>query len=267
MTSLWLTAITSRWASYLFTPNRATRRSQAFPPTLPIRSVSVLLLSWPVKALPMMLHSVQTLRSLFHSTRAYLHQTVRPGVPGNFSSSNLRALKTEFIHIQMVVSRDRSSTHAFRPVRSTITQATAVSGRTAALVRASQASTVKMRRRCVRMHTVMVSWTCRPDGFMMLIETVAFDDQTSTFIIPSGGGFEVIFCPAGRSTTILTTMSNELHQLHWYGKVTQWHMAEVAGIAVSRWSNDGAPLVPSRRRRRSLSALVAAATFAVWVRL
>lgn len=101
----------------------------------------------------------------------------------------------------------------------------------------------------------------------MLIKTVAFDDQTSTFIIPSGGGFEVIFCPAGRSTTILTTMSNELHQLHWYGKVTQWEMAEVASITVSRPSNDAAPLVPSRRRRRSLSALVAAAMFAVWVQV
>jgi len=97
---------------------------------------------------------------------------------------------------------------------------------------------------------------------MMLIEKLAFDDQTSTFIIPSGGGFEVIFCPAGRSTTILTTMSNELHQLHWYGKVTQWSSAEIEGITISRSSNDGVPLVQSRGR--SLSALVAAVAFVIW---
>ncbi len=96
---------------------------------------------------------------------------------------------------------------------------------------------------------------------MKLTEILAFDDQTSTFIIPSGGGFEVIFCPAGRSTTILTTMSNELHQLHQYGTVTQWQLAAGDGIAISR-SNDGAPIVQSTSR--SFSALVALVAFAVW---
>ncbi|KAF2431340.1 Osmotin, thaumatin-like protein, partial [Tothia fuscella] len=37
-----------------------------------------------------------------------------------------------------------------------------------------------------------------PDAY-----SYAFDDQTSTFIIPSGAGFIIIFCPGGRSTNIL----------------------------------------------------------------
>lgn len=32
-----------------------------------------------------------------------------------------------------------------------------------------------------------------------------YDDQTSTFIVPSGGGYEVIFCPGGRSTNIIAS--------------------------------------------------------------
>lgn len=47
----------------------------------------------------------------------------------------------------------------------------------------------------------------------------AFDDQTSTFIIPAGAGFEVIFCPGGRSTTILATSKAELTQLAQQGHV------------------------------------------------
>ena len=42
---------------------------------------------------------------------------------------------------------------------------------------------------------------------------VAFDDQTSTFIIPAGSGFEVVFCPGGRSTNILATEKNLLSSL------------------------------------------------------
>lgn len=53
--------------------------------------------------------------------------------------------------------------------------------------------------------------TCQPSEYSKNIKAVcpdaysyAFDDQTSTFIIPSGPGFQIIFCPGGRSTTILT---------------------------------------------------------------
>ncbi|KAK5074505.1 hypothetical protein LTR16_009025, partial [Cryomyces antarcticus] len=41
----------------------------------------------------------------------------------------------------------------------------------------------------------------------------SFDDQTSTFIIPAGAGFEVVFCPGARSTNILATEADKLSQL------------------------------------------------------
>ncbi|KAF2086348.1 Osmotin, thaumatin-like protein, partial [Saccharata proteae CBS 121410] len=47
-----------------------------------------------------------------------------------------------------------------------------------------------------------------PDAY-----SFAYDDQTSTFIIPSGAGFEIVFCPGGRSTNILATEGNQLRQL------------------------------------------------------
>lgn len=58
----------------------------------------------------------------------------------------------------------------------------------------------------------------------LLVENIAnfapaFDDQTSTFIIPSGAGFEVVFCPGARSTTILTTNRDKMLQLAQQGKV------------------------------------------------
>jgi beta-mannosidase len=52
-----------------------------------------------------------------------------------------------------------------------------------------------------------------------LTVTTAFDDQTSTFIIPSGAGFEVVFCPGARSTTILSTSRDEMLQLAQQGRV------------------------------------------------
>ena len=39
-----------------------------------------------------------------------------------------------------------------------------------------------------------------PDAY-----SYAYDDQDSTFTVPQGGGFQVIFCPGGRSTNILAT--------------------------------------------------------------
>lgn len=53
---------------------------------------------------------------------------------------------------------------------------------------------------------------CQPNYFSKAAKTVcpdaysyAYDDQDSTFIIPEGGGFQVIFCPGGRSTNIIAT--------------------------------------------------------------
>ena len=49
----------------------------------------------------------------------------------------------------------------------------------------------------------------------------AFDDQSSTFIIPSGAGFEVVFCPGARSTNILSTESEKMRQLAQSGHVSE----------------------------------------------
>ncbi|KAL7621173.1 hypothetical protein AAE478_008490 [Parahypoxylon ruwenzoriense] len=69
-------------------------------------------------------------------------------------------------------------------------------------------------------------WACEPGQYSYNAKAVcpdaysyAFDDQTSTFIIPNGGGWEVVFCPAGRSTNILATFTDELHKIAQTGQV------------------------------------------------
>jgi len=63
---------------------------------------------------------------------------------------------------------------------------------------------------------------------------LAFDDQTSTFIIPSGAGFEVIFCPGGRSTRILETSTDKLHQLAEWGFVSKDNQGQSNMISSAR---------------------------------
>lgn len=88
---------------------------------------------------------------------------------------------------------------------------------------------------------------------------VAFDDQTSTFIIPSGGGFEVIFCPPGRSSTILATMAAELHQLAQTGQVTAQMVSELRNSTVTK--NDGGVVSATRSQGLVLALAVTAAMF------
>ncbi|KAI9668635.1 MAG: hypothetical protein M1831_001074 [Alyxoria varia] len=68
--------------------------------------------------------------------------------------------------------------------------------------------------------------TCSPSAYSKAVKGVcpdaysyAFDDQTSTFIVPAGAGFEVVFCPGGRSTNILATQKQKLIQLAQEGHV------------------------------------------------
>ncbi|KAK3497646.1 thaumatin family-domain-containing protein [Neurospora hispaniola] len=58
--------------------------------------------------------------------------------------------------------------------------------------------------------------TVCPDAY-----SYAFDDQTSTFIIPNGGGWEVVFCPRGRSTNILRIFGEELRTIASGGGLTR----------------------------------------------
>ena len=66
-----------------------------------------------------------------------------------------------------------------------------------------------------------------PDAY-----SYAFDDQTSTFIIPSGGGWEVTFCPTGRSTNILKTFKSQLGALSEAGHVTDQIKADAMNITI-----------------------------------
>ncbi|KLU93154.1 hypothetical protein MAPG_12092, partial [Magnaporthiopsis poae ATCC 64411] len=64
-----------------------------------------------------------------------------------------------------------------------------------------------------------------PDAY-----SFAYDDHASTFIIPSGGGggWEVVFCPAGRSTDILSTFGSQMQHLAAGGNLTGQMLQEVA---------------------------------------
>lgn len=66
-----------------------------------------------------------------------------------------------------------------------------------------------------------------PDAY-----SYAFDDTTSTFIIPSGGGWEVTFCPEGRSTNILETFGAQLSELASTGHVTEGILSDARNLTV-----------------------------------
>ncbi|KAF2396276.1 Osmotin, thaumatin-like protein [Trichodelitschia bisporula] len=62
--------------------------------------------------------------------------------------------------------------------------------------------------------------TCSPSDYSKAAKSVcpdgysyAFDDKTSTFIVPGGAAFEVVFCPGGRSTNILSAEKDSVHDL------------------------------------------------------
>lgn len=102
-----------------------------------------------------------------------------------------------------------------------------------------------------------------PDAY-----SFAFDDQTSTFIIPSGGGWEVKFCPEGRSTNILATFHQQLQALGQGGKVTKAIKDDCMNITIIE---QGARKSGAERVRgeaggmgsRSLGALVVVVAWAV----
>lgn len=69
---------------------------------------------------------------------------------------------------------------------------------------------------------------CKPSTYSRNVKAVcpdaysfAFDDQQSTFIIPKGGGWEIIMCPTGRSTNILRQLSAEMYELASGGKLSE----------------------------------------------
>lgn len=92
-----------------------------------------------------------------------------------------------------------------------------------------------------------------PDAY-----SYAYDDLTSTFVVPEGGGFEVVFCPAGRSSNILGVFGHEMRQIAQLGLVTQ----EIEGLARNKTyielKNDAGIL-------ESQASFVALVVILVWV--
>lgn len=71
---------------------------------------------------------------------------------------------------------------------------------------------------CTGSHSV--SSKCKPSYYSTQAKSVcpdaysyAFDDATSTFSVPMGGGWEVVFCPAGRSTDILRRLGSVIGEM------------------------------------------------------
>ena len=85
---------------------------------------------------------------------------------------------------------------------------------------------------------------------------LAFDDQTSTFIIPSGGGFQVVFCPPGRSSNILATLSAQLHQLATSGRVSASLLADTSNITLIQSSDAGLKLLAGHKIYWRLAAVM-----------
>jgi hypothetical protein len=81
---------------------------------------------------------------------------------------------------------------------------------------------------------------CKPSAYSKRAKIIcpdaysfAFDDQQSTFIIPTGGGWEVILCPKGRSTNILRQLGKEMSELAESGdlsELTQKRLTDVTYI-------------------------------------
>lgn len=72
---------------------------------------------------------------------------------------------------------------------------------------------------------------CKPSRYSKAAKAVcpdaysfAFDDQQSTFIVPKGGGWQVVMCPAGRSTNILRQLGHEMFELASNGKLSNLAM-------------------------------------------
>lgn len=95
-----------------------------------------------------------------------------------------------------------------------------------------------------------------PDAY-----SFAFDDQTSTFIVPQGGGFETVFCPSGRSSNILKILGIQLRQLAATGHVSPDMLASTQNVTVVRNGNERSS---SRARSVMILALAVVPMLLIW---
>ena len=174
-----------------------------------------------------------------------------------------RSLVMVFTLILMITFSDRPLTHATLRARSTIMHKIVVLGATTVQTLANRARIAWLLRKSVLMLIAMVGGMSSHRSFLWQADfRPAFDDQTSTFIIPSGGGFEVVFCPTGRSSNILAVYSKQLDQLSQSGHVSAEIISDAQNITLQRINSKG-----SRSRvPGALSAIVGAmAALCLWV--
>lgn len=79
---------------------------------------------------------------------------------------------------------------------------------------------------------------CKPSSYSKTVKAVcpdaysfAFDDHSSTFIVPKGGGWKIIWCPAGRSTDILNQLSAQMYELASGGKLSELSMRRLGNVS------------------------------------
>lgn len=77
---------------------------------------------------------------------------------------------------------------------------------------------------------------------MIGLISIAYDDQSSTFIVPEGGGFGVAFCPEGRSSNILATLGDQLRAVASRGYLDQAQLALTQNITYLE-SSDSVSLI------------------------
>lgn len=110
---------------------------------------------------------------------------------------------------------------------------------------------------------------CKPSSYSKKVKSVcpdaysfAFDDQVSTFIVPKGGGWEVVLCPAGRSTNILRQLGKELLQVASGGKLSARSVKQLRNVTYIE-SDRGA--ANSLRPSNGLTAALVVSLFGVLV--
>jgi hypothetical protein len=105
---------------------------------------------------------------------------------------------------------------------------------------------------------------CRPSMYSRAAKAVcpdaysfAFDDQESTFIIPKGGGWEVVLCPSGRSTNILGQLSSELFELATNGGLSTRAMRRLRNVTyINSEKGAAAGLKPTSSAVSALTLLI-----------
>lgn len=108
---------------------------------------------------------------------------------------------------------------------------------------------------------------CKPSDYSVAVKAIcpdaysfAFDDQKSTFIIPQGGGWEVVMCPAGRSTNILRQLGSELSEIANSGKLSERSRKRLMNVTYIEAEKDTAS-----GARPALSAVAAVVAIAAWM--